>query len=77
MRWAWLRGTKPLTKRVGRCTIKDEEGAGLQTAGGQPHRPRGGEAYADYVTYRTVHSHDYRETQKPPPRPVTVSSKEI
>ena len=34
---------------------------------------KGGEADADYITYRALYGHDCRKTQKPPPWPVTVS----
>ena len=44
-----------------------------RTAGGWPHHPKGGEAHADYVTYRTVHRDDHRKKQKPPLCQVTVS----
>ena len=45
-----------------------------RTAGGYGYTPaKGGVAYADYVTYRTVHRDDYRKKQKPPLRQVTVS----
>ena len=36
------------------------------------HSPKGGEAYADYVTHRTVHRYDYRKKQQPPLGQVTV-----
>ena len=45
-----------------------------RTAGGYGYTPaKGGVAYADYVTYRTVHRDDYRKKQKPPLWQVTVS----
>ena len=45
-----------------------------RTAGGYGYTPaQGGVAYADYVTYRTVHRDDYRKKQKPPLWQVTVS----
>ena len=44
-----------------------------RTAGGWLHHPKGGAAYADHITYRTVHRDDHCEKQKPPLGKVTVS----
>ena len=46
-----------------------------QEAGGRSHHPKGGEAHANYITYRAFYGYDYCKTQKPPPRQVTVSMK--
>ena len=45
------------------------------TAGGWPHHPKGGEAYAyhDHTTYPRIYGDDTDKRQKPPPRQVTVS----
>ena len=45
-----------------------------RTAGGWLHHPKGGEAHANYFTYRSLHGDDHRKTQKPPLWQVTVSS---
>ena len=48
-----------------------------QEAGGRSHHPKGGEAHANYITYRAFYGYDYCKTQKPPLGQVTVSSKKL
>lgn len=47
-------------------------GAAQRQAVGHTTR-KGGEAHADYITYRAFYGYDYCKKQKPPPWPVTVS----
>ena len=62
------------------CVILSVARYGLgaaRTAGGWPRHPKGGEAHAYHITYRTVYRDDYCEKQKPPLCQVTVSFRNL